>query len=221
VVTIGAFRLSRFRIRSGCGGSARPLARRGRRWPAAWRTLARSAARAGLRCGGPPCPAAPGGRRRPLSAAGCRRRGFRWPGRRRAWRRRAWRPVANGTARPPRIGPASDMGRPAYGAAIKQRPHVPTDSYAAARNGSAALSVKGRFRQPWWYMLAPVDRPVVPTWTTGTFAAAAGIAEPTRADPATPSARIAGMIKARPMRMIPPPQLPGLAGCGRPGLAGP
>jgi len=145
VVTIGAFRLSRFRIRSGCGGSARPLARRGRRWPAAWRTLARSAARAGLRCGGPPCPAAPGGRRRPLSAAGCRRRGFRWPGRRRAWRRRAWRPVANGTARPPRIGPASDMGRPAYGAAIKQRPHVPTDSYAAARNGSAALSVKVGF----------------------------------------------------------------------------
>jgi hypothetical protein len=69
--------------------------------------------------------------------------------------------------------------------------------------------------------LVPVDRPVECPVTTGTFAAAAGIAEPTIADPAIPSARIAGMIKARPMRMTPPPQLPGLAGCGCPRLARP
>ena len=68
----------------------------------------------------------------------------------------------------------------------------------------------------WWYMLVPVEIPVVCTWTMGTFAAAAGIAEPTKADPATPSARIAGIMKARPMRMTPPPQLLGLAGQAAP-----
>ena len=59
---------------------------------------------------------------------------------------------------------------------------------------------------PWWNMLVPTVMPVV---CTGAFAAAAGIAAPTIAEPAIPSARIAGIIKTRPMRMTPPPQLPG------------
>jgi len=83
---------------------------------------------------------------------------------------------------------------------------------------SAARQSFGRPVQVWWNMLVPVDRPVVCAWTMGTFAAAAGIAEPTRADPATPSARIVGIIKARPMRMTPPPNFRDWQGAVAPGL---
>src|SRR6266700_6254447 len=48
--------------------------------------------------------------------------------------------------------------------------------------------------------------PVADTWALGALAATAGIAEPTEADPAKPSATIAGMMIARPMRMTPPCQ---------------
>jgi len=99
---------------------------------------------------------------------------------------------------------------------MKQR-RMPLPTAAPRINGSAARQSFGRLLQPWWNMLVPVVRPPVGcTWTMGTLAAAAGIAEPTRADPATPSARIAGIRKARPMRMTPPPLLPGPAGKAAP-----
>lgn len=56
--------------------------------------------------------------------------------------------------------------------------------------------------------------PVAPTacaWTLGACTAEA-IAELDRIDPATPSARIAGMMIGRPMRMIPPWRFPRSAG---------
>ena len=112
-------------------------------------------------------------------------------------------------ARPPGIVPVLDKGGSGYGAALTSLPTAaPRIDWIRGAVGSWGLLV-----QAWWYMSVPMVRPVVCTWTMGTFAAAAGIAVPTRADPATPSARIVGMIKARPMRMSPPPQLPGLAGC--------
>jgi hypothetical protein len=49
----------------------------------------------------------------------------------------------------------------------------------------------------------------------GVLAAAAGIAEPTRADPAVPSTRIAGMMIARLMRMAPPGNYAGQRPGGR------
>ena len=45
-------------------------------------------------------------------------------------------------------------------------------------------------------------------WTLGAGAAAAAIAEPARMDPAAPSAMMAGIMIARPTRMIPPWRLP-------------
>ncbi len=42
--------------------------------------------------------------------------------------------------------------------------------------------------------MVPTLRPVLCEMATGALAATAGIAEPTRADPATPSATIAGIM---------------------------
>ena len=58
-------------------------------------------------------------------------------------------------------------------------------------------------------MVGTVEMCVFCTWTMDAFAATAGSVEPTRADPATPSATIAGMMIARPMRMTPPRKSPG------------
>ncbi len=46
------------------------------------------------------------------------------------------------------------------------------------------------------------------TWTLGACPAATDIAEPAMIDPVAPSARIAGMMIARLMRMIPPWRFP-------------
>ena len=86
------------------------------------------------------------------------------------------------------------------------RPFSPLRPHRQTRRGlnRSAACQSYRLVQVWWYMSVPVPRAAVYTWAMGMLVAAAGIAEPTRADPATPSARMAGMMKARPMRMIPP-----------------
>lgn len=139
--------------------------------------------------------------------------------------RRPVPPRAGKNARPGRTGPESPGrgGRTAWGRSPPcpgPSPHprrsqaVPrpfsrvhsgyTDISATDRMIRGAVS-RSRSVQSWWYMHVPTKMPVVVcTWAMGTFAAAAGIAEPTRADPATPSARMAGITNARPMRMIPP-----------------
>jgi len=57
-----------------------------------------------------------------------------------------------------------------------------------------------RLAHPWYQ----VSGTTLCTWALGAWAAAAGAAEPARIGPAAPNARIAEMMMARPIRMIPP-----------------
>jgi hypothetical protein len=113
-------------------------------------------------------------------------------------------------AKPPKQAISSPRFRPASIAlTVVIPPRLPGLVTAAQRSEwiRGALSRRSA-SQAWWYMLVPVEMPVVCTWALGTLAATAGIAEPTKADPAKPSARMAGIMKARPMRMTPPCQTP-------------
>jgi len=126
-----------------------------------------------------------------LKAAAIPRPRDRWPGsHRETARKQASTP---GTIRP-RWVRSFQRGFPAL---VTDAPRIEWIRGALSRRAASQL---------WWYMSVPVEMPVVCTWTLGTLAATAGIAEPTKADPARPSATIAGMMMARPMRMTPPCQ---------------
>lgn len=80
--------------------------------------------------------------------------------------------------------------------------HMPlrTDSCAADLELDPRRRLTKKRSQPWWYMSEPG---VTVALCAETMGAAAGIAEPTRADPAM-NAKMAGTTMARPMRMTPP-----------------
>ena len=132
-----------------------------------------------------------------LKAAAIPRPRDRWPGSHRETARK--QASAPGTIRP-RWVRSFHRGFPAL---VTDAPRIEWIRGALSRRAASQL---------WWYMSVPVEMPVVCTWTLGTLAATAGIAEPTKADPAKPSATIAGMMMARPMRMTPPANFQARAG---------